>query len=354
MKQPEPRLLYGLRDSVLMHISEVERGLACQCTCPGCGAELIARKGDVQQHHFAHASGADCATGIETGLHLASKDILAKRKEILLPVVEVRFPGGKPPIEVIPEGFHKVSNVRLETGVGGLIPDVLVDIDGRSIAIEIFVTHRVDEEKTQRFRQLGLSAIEIDLSKVARDLEPEQLDSIVIEGKEQKRWLFHTDVAPREKEAWEQANRLSIVERGLAKHVDGCPIPAREYKGKPYANVIDDCIGCPHSLEIGNVVVCDANLGLRPEVLDWRILLWSGTPSSVDFFINGELVRRVDVDTVLRSQDGTLLFEGYNYKQKKRQTYSAHEVREIIDIETGDIREIKEWLRELTRGSVIG
>jgi hypothetical protein len=100
--------------------------------------------------------------------------------------------------------------------------------------------------------------------------------------------------------------------------------------------------------------VCDANLGLRPEVLDWRILLWSGTPSSVDFFIDGELVRRVDVDTVLRSQDGTLFFEGYNYKQKKRLTYSADEAKEIIDIETGDIREIKEWLHELTRGSVTG
>jgi hypothetical protein len=51
------------------------------------------------------------------------------------------------------------------------------------------VTHQVDEEKTQRFRQLGLSAIEIDLSKVARDLKPEQLESIIIDGKEQKHWL---------------------------------------------------------------------------------------------------------------------------------------------------------------------
>lgn len=31
----------------------------------------------------------------------------------------------------------------------------------------------------------------------------------------------------------------------VALHVDDCPIPAREWQGKPYANVLDDCTSCP-------------------------------------------------------------------------------------------------------------
>jgi len=39
---------------------------------------------------------------------------------------------------------------------------------------------------------------------------------------------------------------VRIIHRGFAMHVDYCPIRSREWKGKPYANVIDDCTGCTH------------------------------------------------------------------------------------------------------------
>ena len=32
-----------------------------------------------------------------------------------------------------------------------------------------------------------------------------------------------------------------------ALHVDDCPIPAREWEGKPYANVVADCFDCPYN-----------------------------------------------------------------------------------------------------------
>ena len=353
--QPAARMLYGLRDSVLVHISKVEKGLACDCTCPGCGADLIARKGKVKQHHFAHASGSECAKGLETGLHLAAKDILAKRGEIVLPAAAVKFPGGKRPFEVAAEGLYAVSNVRLESGFGGLIPDVLVDIDGQPLAIEIFVTHRVDEEKTEKLRQLGLSTIEIDLSMVDRDLDPPLLESIVIDECDRKRWLFHSEVAQQEKRLRSEAKELEIVSRGPVSHVDYCPIPMREYKGKPYANVIDDCVGCPHSLEIeGGVVVCDAHLGLKPEVLTAPILVWNGFPKEARFFLNGEFIPMVWVDTVLRKRDGTLLFRGNDRKHGTRQTYSVNEVEGIVDIDTGEFTEIHVWLNEITRGRAGG
>lgn len=38
-------LLYGIRNNKLVHISEVEKGIKCDCTCPACKGRLIAKKG---------------------------------------------------------------------------------------------------------------------------------------------------------------------------------------------------------------------------------------------------------------------------------------------------------------------
>lgn len=42
-------------DGRLVTIDEVESGLACNCICDGCGAPMVARKGQEKAHHFGHA-----------------------------------------------------------------------------------------------------------------------------------------------------------------------------------------------------------------------------------------------------------------------------------------------------------
>ena len=58
-------LRYGLRNDTerdLVFIDDAERGLKCGCVCPCCGHDLIAKnRGAKKEHHFAHASGAECA-----------------------------------------------------------------------------------------------------------------------------------------------------------------------------------------------------------------------------------------------------------------------------------------------------
>ena len=34
---------WGSRNGKAVHVSEVSRGLACGCVCPGCGAQLVAK-----------------------------------------------------------------------------------------------------------------------------------------------------------------------------------------------------------------------------------------------------------------------------------------------------------------------
>lgn len=44
----------------------------------------------------------------------------------------------------------------------------------------------------------------------------------------------------------QQVKKMKVAQRGLAFHVDYCPKRARVWRGKPYANLIDDCSSCAH------------------------------------------------------------------------------------------------------------
>ena len=50
---------------------------------------------------------------------------------------------------------------------------------------------------------------------------------------------------------------MPVVFRGMALHVDNCPKPARKWHGKPYANVMDDCLYCEFNLHVGgDFIIC--------------------------------------------------------------------------------------------------
>ena len=143
------------------HVSEAENGLKCACICPTCSGPLIARQGKVVEHHFAHASGDECQNAVETALHLAAKDILAARKEIVLPAVEIPPSYGFPHIEIAPERRYFIESVAVEQRLGSIVPDVIVQIDGRELLVEVTVTHGTDRDKLRKIRVLGVSCVEI-------------------------------------------------------------------------------------------------------------------------------------------------------------------------------------------------
>lgn len=44
------------------------------------------------------------------------------------------------------------------------------------------------------------------------------------------------------------ADQRDVISRSFSFHVDHCPIKARTWHGKPYANFIDDCNGCKYCI----------------------------------------------------------------------------------------------------------
>ncbi len=73
-----------------MH-NEVDRGLACNCICPVCETQLVAKKGKKNEHHFAHYNAQECAGALETVLHLKAKEVLEKTNLILIPPIEANI-----------------------------------------------------------------------------------------------------------------------------------------------------------------------------------------------------------------------------------------------------------------------
>ena len=242
------RLSFGLRDGELLHISEVPRGLACGCVCPACGDRLVARQGPIREHHFAHAVGHDCRTAVETALHLATKEILANRKEIVLPSVEIKFRHRSQAIAE--EQRFQLTSVAVEQRLTDFVPDVIAHVKNRPLLIEVRVTHGVEPEKLARIRSLNLSTLEIDLSAAPRDLALKDLEKLVVGPGTHKRWIHNAFAERQRRRMLAEATVRWTTERRLALHVDGCPLPARVWRGKPYANVIDDCVYCEHAIEI--------------------------------------------------------------------------------------------------------
>ena len=281
-KTRERNFGWATRDGRAVHISEVFRGLKCGCICSECGSRLVARKGPKRKHHFAHESSDVCLNAGETGLHKAAKGILVRRKEIALPDVKVESGYIKPlrsfdghemdmegdfsvywnkPVDIAPKYSCTFDSIEAEKSFRGFRPDLYATKDGKPMFIEICVTHKVSEQKIEHFRKLGVSVLEVDLSEVSRDINPEELESLVIGSVSNKRWLYNVRCEQEKERIFSLSTVRETRERGLAIHVDGCPLPARIWNGLPYANMIDDCAcACKYAIAFWDgAVVCSAS-----------------------------------------------------------------------------------------------
>ena len=186
-------------------------GLACGCSCPGCGAPLVARRGGLRAAHFAHATGRACATAHETVLHRLAKQLIADGDTLEdLPEVAAEHGGRRRPVR--PATTIRPEAATLEPGLDGLRADILATVAGRPLLVEVAVAHPCGPEKVALIRARRLSAVEIDLSRVPRDAAPEELERAVLHSV-RRRWLYNrlTEAAEAEigAEAARRAARLA-------------------------------------------------------------------------------------------------------------------------------------------------
>jgi competence protein CoiA len=189
--------LFGLNEfNHLVHVREVERGLACQCRCVVCEEPLVARQGNVREHHFAHASNREpCDSSHESLLHRYAKQVIVQARGLVAPMTPAvaHFLGISDTSS--PDLLHALSSVQEEVMIGTIKPDLLVVTPGGiQVAVEIAYSSFCDLIKVAAFESLNLPALEIDLSRFTPDnFDPAEVKEAVIQSVTQKNWVWPTE-----------------------------------------------------------------------------------------------------------------------------------------------------------------
>lgn len=169
----------------LIHITDAVRGLACNCTCFECGEIVLARKGEIKEHHFAHASNKDsCAIQPESVLHKYAKQVIIESMGVLLPEI---------PNLDIEATWWTFDKIIPEFHLGLIRPDLACYIDEEPIFIEIAVTHFIDEDKLKIIKSMNVKIVEIDLSGLLNSdlvIPSDEAKKLILESLEHKTWLF--------------------------------------------------------------------------------------------------------------------------------------------------------------------
>ena len=186
--------LFGLDPSGrFVFVSEVPRGLACQCRCVVCGEPLIARQGAVREHHFAHASGREpCAVSHESLLHRYAKQVIEEAGGLAAPMSEVVVAQLGLDADSLPAGQLRLPSIEVERSVQDLRPDLLGHTEaGAAVAIDVAYASFCDLVKVERFAALRLPALEIDLRAFTPEaFDPEAVKALVLHELSSKVWLW--------------------------------------------------------------------------------------------------------------------------------------------------------------------
>jgi hypothetical protein len=194
---PAPRDCAGLEwvciDDRRVHVSDFAHlGSAHRPAvwCPECRDRVFLVLGKIRRHHARHRKGVECvATQPETALHLNTKYYLADalRRAIgtgaTLRIRRRCAVGNRPNIiggeaswlESRSDSCHESDDsvlvaawdeVRLESRIadqlGHRIPDIVLLENGKSVgAIEVLVSHAVDQGKAEMFKRLEVPWVEV-------------------------------------------------------------------------------------------------------------------------------------------------------------------------------------------------
>ena len=160
----------------------------------------------------------------ETLLHIEAKRVLQETGHLWLPglesVIEVSDPGieKQQRFYCVEPRQVTVSDARLETRIGRLIPDVMCTASVDStvlfdpLCIEVTVTNHMTAERLARICGQGAATLEIDLSITGGRITREQFRKLIVDEIAAKKWLFYPGL-----ESIRVNLMLDLQELGLAQ-----------------------------------------------------------------------------------------------------------------------------------------
>lgn len=239
-KNADHKTAYGRKNDQLVHISDVASGLGCGCSCVVCGGELIAKKGRIRVHHFAHAAETNCTGAAETALHALAKELVCNLSSIHLPQYifkkEKRLKSGiriKYEEIILEGGRAPISKAVSEQAEDGFIPDVTLKCKSKTLFVEIAVTHKVDRAKLRLIRKSGVPTIEINLDIEDATLTREELALKLQNPSLSKCWLFHPNQKNAERRYFDKVRGEMRKSKTFLAFPQTYPPGAQRYQNRP-------------------------------------------------------------------------------------------------------------------------
>ncbi len=208
---------FGLHveSDTLVDVSEVPKGNKCGCTCPACKTPLVARQGDENVWHFAHASRKvykrtekECEFSFFVSVRMMARQVVGNELKINIPeyidsVSEYDELTGRSVSEsfIITDKKQIVlSDVKVETSFSNIPVDIVGSVN--NFHFVIYFTHPGRTIPKELFAPLdkycGVIQIELDRLRERFELgksKTETYRSILIEyltnEMDSKHWAFH-------------------------------------------------------------------------------------------------------------------------------------------------------------------
>ncbi len=173
------------KNSCIVHVRELPKsrnGAKCDCICVECRGTLEALQGDVNDWSFRHQFSTPCKGGPMTALHILAQELLSGDQIIKVRGGEVSYSNATKEWP-IPDSRYKADVVGLKA-------------DGTNFLIEIFVTHKLqdEEEKVKLIRKQEIHSIEIDLSKGDLEISREDLLIFLLTDVSKQRVIYSPKV----------------------------------------------------------------------------------------------------------------------------------------------------------------
>ena len=165
---------------LIQHINDVvkEKGLLYRCV--GCDKEVIVVKSKPRKKewHFRHKVESSCTGGRDTALHDYAVQILINNSAVKVSKkLEITY-----------------TNPRKEVSFLGKRSDVTVTYENEDIHFEVYVTHDLDPEKIDIYKNYKKKCVKIDLSEPGLlTATPEKIKEAVLSQHRNKTIIFWKD-----------------------------------------------------------------------------------------------------------------------------------------------------------------
>ncbi len=268
MNESQIKLPFGLQNGKLVHISVAERGLKCNCICPSCKVPLVARKGKINIHHFAHHNTEECKNGIGVAIRLAAKGILENRRLISVPPVFAKIENKK--IKIKNSSVINFEKVYLKKFNDSKINALYIEIKKRKLLLDFTIQKTDKTSLTSELKLLQQSALNIDVRSFLDDNSLETLETILIDTIDNKKWLHNQlqekaikkfkeiqlqkqieteQKAKREEEQLRPYYRQISIERNKQNgtvewHIHNCPLKKLSKDDLYFADYYSHCLSC--------------------------------------------------------------------------------------------------------------